>query len=227
MVQEADYGITDGAFNGAQGRFKGDENLLVKFFIKPRLMQTESKLAGRPIYKDTPYVQINVPGNKDAVIIRPATQLDRNRFAEHWRKFTAREDQTAAVGTPLAEWPGVGRSQVEELKFFNVQTVEQLISMSDTHSGSIMGFNGLKERAKAWLEASSTNAASQALIDAEERMAVMEATIARLTATEEAMVAEDHDADVIEEAPMLEAAPENGGDPVTQKPARRGRSKSS
>ena len=55
-------------------------------------------------------------------------------------------------GTPLAEWPLMSRSQVEELSFHHVKTVEQLIKMSDVQASKFMGMNDLRRKAKVWLE---------------------------------------------------------------------------
>jgi hypothetical protein len=165
-LQEAEYGITDLAMQGVQGRYVGDENLLVKFFTKPRFIQSKSNDAGRPIFEDTHYVQIMQPGNKDSIIIRPATSMDKNRFAEHYKKFLAREDQEAIEGTLLSEWMGVTRSQVEELKFLNIVTVEQLAAVTDSNAQNVMGISMLKTKAQAYLEKSKDEHTAQALGDA-------------------------------------------------------------
>ena len=187
-MQEADYGLTDAAFNQSSGnRFSGDEALLVRFYMAPRLDQTASTEQGRPIYKEVPYVEIMQPGNKENIINRPATNRDKQRFPEHFRKFQARQDQEeAAVGTPLIEWPALTRAQVEELKFFNIHTVEQLIAVSDAHSQKIMGVAALKQKAKNFLEASKVSATADALAEAN-------AKIAKLTARLEALETDDED----------------------------------
>ena len=128
-----------------------DESLLVRFIIKPRQDHAASKEAGRPVYKDTEYVEIRTPGSRDA-ICRPAGAGDIARFPKHYEAFKARVSQDVVSGTPLTEWPVISRSQAEELAFFNVKTVEQLIAMSDQNASQFMGINTLKAKAKAWLE---------------------------------------------------------------------------
>lgn len=132
-------------------RFIGDDHLLVKFFTHPKLMRQESEEAQRPIYKETPYIQIMTPGNKDSIIQRPARQMDKDRFPEHWKKFSAREEQTME-GTPLSEVSWVTRSQCEEMKWLNIMTVEQLAALSDTNSQGLMGIGPLKKKAVAYME---------------------------------------------------------------------------
>jgi hypothetical protein len=151
-LAEADYGMTELAMGGNQGRYMGDERLLVRFFVHPRLDRQLSASMERPMFEDVDYIQIMQPGNKDSIVIRPAMEMDKTRFAEHYRKYRARQDQDHIEGTLLEEWPQITRSQVEELKFFNIRTVEQLIGVSDSNAQSIMGFGALQASATAFLE---------------------------------------------------------------------------
>lgn len=166
-LQEADFGSTDLAMNHA--RTHGDETLLVKFYTAPRQSITKSKEMGRPIFEETTYIQIMTPGNKDHIVIRPATERDKQRFAEHYRKFTAREDQEAVEGTILEEWAAVSRSQVNELKHLNIRTVEQLANVSDSNGQGIMGVQVLKEKAIKWLSQAEKNATAEKMAALEEK----------------------------------------------------------
>lgn len=129
----------------------GDENLAVRFHYVQVQDKKRSDEEGRPIFKDLTFINIRFPGNKTSQPDREATEMDKKRFPNHYSKFLAREDQEAVDGTPLTEWPAITRSQVEELKFFNVLTVEHLANMSDANSGNIMGLNSLKQKAKTFL----------------------------------------------------------------------------
>lgn len=136
------------------GTSEADKTLLVKFFIKPRPDKEASKKQGRPIYKDVEYIDIKIPGNRNGGACRPATDHDKHqRFPEHYKRFKDRvEGADDNVGTPLAEWAPVSRSMAEELRFFNVYTVEQLASMADVHASKFMGLLPIREQAKTWLE---------------------------------------------------------------------------
>jgi uncharacterized coiled-coil protein SlyX len=131
---------------------EADKNLLVKFFLKPRKDETQSQAEGRPIFKDVEYVDIKIPGRRDAGACRPASDQDRKRFPDHYRAFKDRTDQEVTSGTPLVEWPQISRSQAEELAFFHVKTVEQLATMSDMQASKFMGLYGIREKAKDWLK---------------------------------------------------------------------------
>jgi hypothetical protein len=191
-MQEADMGMTNMAMGGNTNRYQGDENLLVRFYMHPTQDKTASQEEGRPIFKEVPYVHIMQPGNKESIIHRRATDMDKHRFAEHFRKFEARENQETMEGTPLAEWPGVTRSQAEELKFYNVLTVEQLVGMSDTNAQNFRGMGELRKRAKAFLDVAKENAGAEALAAAERRNAELEETMASMAKRLEALESDDN-----------------------------------
>lgn len=185
-LEEADFGITDMAFNRSAA--PGDEQLLVRFFPKPRENPEKTAAEGRPIFEDVDYIEIRVPGEREVRYCQPANKLDINRFPEHYRRYKQRMSQETTTGTPLAEWPGVTRSQVEELKFINVTTVEQLLSISDTNAQKFMGIRALQQKAKTYLDAAGGQAAANALAETQkqlaEQTALNESLLARLEALE-------------------------------------------
>jgi len=127
-----------------------DQKLLVKFYVKAVKDQGASKREGRPIFKETEYVDIRIPGSRDGAA-RPATHKDKERFHRHYQAFKNRIE-LPAEGTPLTEWAAIGRSLAEEMAFFNIKTVEQLADMNDNIAGQFMGAQKYKQQAKAWLE---------------------------------------------------------------------------
>jgi hypothetical protein len=155
--------------------------LLVKFYTAPKQNQTRSREEGRPIFEDATYIEIMQPGNKDSIIRRPATQRDKQRFAEHFRRYEARQAEDHVDGTLLSEWPAITRAQVEELKFLNVRTVEQLVAMSDSNAQGIMGIHLLKEKAAKFLDASKNAAQIERFEEIERRNAELEAKLEALT----------------------------------------------
>jgi len=138
---------------------------LVKFYTFAHHNHPKSKEAGRPIYEDIPYIKIMAPGNRDSVVERPARETDKHRFPQHWKNFQARENQDIVEGTPLSEWPAIQGSQVEELKFMHVVTLEQLVSMSDANAQNIRGIYALKEKAQRYLNSAKEGLASEALAE--------------------------------------------------------------
>ena len=192
-LEEADFGITDMAFNRSAA--PGDEQLLVRFFPKPRENPEKTAAEGRPIFEDVDYIEIRVPGEREVRYCQPANNIDIARFPDHYRRYKARMSQEATTGTPLAEWPGVTRSQVEELKFINVTTVEQLLSISDTNAQKFMGIRALQQKAKAYLDAAGGQAAANALEETRKQLAeqteLNKNLLARLEALEQGAGATD------------------------------------
>ncbi len=154
MLQEADYNITEAAMNLEQpnARFAGDDKLFVVFFMHPRRDEAKSVEEGRPMFKDEEYVRIMVPGDKDSIVIRPARDMDKQRFHKQYAAFTSGEGEFHE-GTPLKAWPMVTRGQVEELKYFGVHTVEQLADLADVHVQKFMAVGVLKQQAQAYIQA--------------------------------------------------------------------------
>lgn len=161
QLEEAGFNMTEDAI-GNIGRYAKDQNLYVRFFNHPKRDAEASVEAGRPIFHDTEYVSIMVPGDKTSIVERPADVRDRERFPKHYAAFK-NNDEEILDGTPLEAWPGLARSEVEELRYFNIRTVEQLANVSDVHAQKFLGINTLRRRAEAFLEASAGNAATEKL----------------------------------------------------------------
>lgn len=154
-----------------QGTAEADKALAVRFYIEAREDKAASLAEGRPIYTDREIIEIKIPGNRGGGACRVATRRDLDRFPDHYRMFKARIESGAEEkqsGTPLEEYPGVGRSQVEELKFFNVHTVEALASMTDANALAVRGWKTLKDNAAIWLELAGNSVAAKALKDENE-----------------------------------------------------------
>lgn len=183
-LQEADYGMTDMAL-GNNPRYAGDDRLLVRFYIGARKDDEKSAQEGRPIYKDAEYIRILMPGNKESIVARPVTEMDIARFRKQYEAWKANEKELVE-GTLLetvARDPllRLNPSQIEELRFFNISTVEQLANVPDVHAQKFMGINVMKTAAKRYLEASKDKAATTRL------QAELETRDNQIAALEEAM----------------------------------------
>lgn len=131
-----------------------DDKLHVKFFTRPRIDIEASSKANRPIYKDVPFVEIMVPGDKNNISLEEVWDLHKRRFPRHWEQFQAGlKDQV--VGTPLRVAPFLTDSHIEELAYFKIRTLEQLATLSDTHM-TFMGARELQQAAKKFLDRSKS-----------------------------------------------------------------------
>lgn len=182
MPEQAEFDVND--FTSDRSR-EADKALLVKFILKARQDQAATKREGRPIYRETEYIDIKIPGDRTGGICRPATDQDRARFPEHYRRFKQRvEGGDDNTGTPLSEWPLISRSMCEELAFFHVKTVEQLANMADTQVGKFMGLYAIRDKAKLWLKKAQDEKPlwemAEALKSRDQKIAELQAMVSEL-----------------------------------------------
>ena len=171
---------TDGAHAAFQNVEPQKHGLFAQFYMHPKQNAKETLLQGRPIYDETEYIRIMVPGDKASIVERPVRlgihpNSDNNKFSVEYSMFKQNKSQEV-TGTPLSEWPVMSRSQVLELEHFNVRTVEQLAGMADSHAQKFMGLNSLRELARRFMqhaEGSAPLGKMQAALD--ESANVMEA----------------------------------------------------
>jgi hypothetical protein len=140
-MQTAEFDVNDFA-----SREAGDKSVYVKFYIRPKENEVKSAEEGRPIYEDKEYVEIRTPGNQTNIVQRPVTDMDKRRFAAAYREFKSGNEEQI-IGTPLVEAPWITRSQVEELSYLRIRTVEQLANVGDDVCTRIPGLFKLKQRA--------------------------------------------------------------------------------
>lgn len=179
---------------GMSGQFQTQQpgQPIVKFRMHPVLNEQKSwgikdnsgavikEGEGRPIYDEEEFVTITIPGDRNDIIDRPVTDMDRKRFEPLYKAWKSGSGESSS-GTPLSAWPGISRSQVEELAFFSVRTVEELAEMADQHAQKFMGINQLRQRARDFLQAAKGNAHSEKLraevTEKDNRLATLETTV--------------------------------------------------
>lgn len=148
----------------------GDDSLFVVFYMGVMRNEDKSVSAGRPIFDDVECCRIIIPGDKNNVVDRPATDSDRRRFSKQYGMFKEglkEEDQLS--GTRLNEWPFLTRAQCEEFRYLGIRTVEQLAEVRDDIVSKVPGLVHLKANAAVWLGKAKTSAeaAKQAKVNAE------------------------------------------------------------
>jgi uncharacterized coiled-coil protein SlyX len=165
-----------------ESRFAGDERLFVQFFRKPQLQSGLSQQEGRAIYKEVDYIRIMVPGDKLSIVERPVDSIDERRFADRYAKWKAGAG-SAVEGTPLSSLPKMTPSKVEEYKFFNILTVEQLAEAADSVGQKFFSFQEDKRAAKAFIELAKGNAPIEKMnLELKERDAKIEEMQAQIEA---------------------------------------------
>ncbi len=184
MLNEADFGMTQMAFEESnRNGFDQDSKLFVSFYMRPHPDKAASAREGRPIFTPREYVTIMVPGDKTNVVNRPVQDLDRRRFSIKYAAFKS-GTKDVETGTPLESVAWLTREQVEELKFFNVRTLEHLAELADVHAQKFMGINQLRQRARDAIALAKEQAPALRLTaelrERDDRLAILEKRLAEM-----------------------------------------------
>lgn len=133
---------------------------------------------GKLVLKDVDYVKIYRSGSKDYVekiATEWLNECDRmaresppqwppdwaTAFRKAFQQWKAGQEVTP-IGFPIKHWPMVTRAQAENLMLARVYSVEELAEASEEVLSNLgLGGRALKERAKAWLEASKGNVSEE------------------------------------------------------------------
>ena len=147
-----------------QDRRGADARALVRFFIQPVKNEKKSAEEGRPIYEDREYCEIIVPGNKTNRPIKPVTEIVKKRFPQQYAKWKATgEGDYTGEGTPLTEVPWISRSQVEELAYWRIRSLEQLAGITDEICTKTIGLYELRRKAQLHIDAAAKIAPLESL----------------------------------------------------------------
>lgn len=152
----------DGNIQDFDNRYAGDAGVHARFYNMPVKDEAASAEAGRPMFVDKEFVEIVAAGNANNIIKRKATSEDKNRFRRQYELFKqGNEDQL--VGTHLNEVPWLTRSQVEELAYMKIRTLEALASVDDAMCAKVAGLYDLKKRASNHVQKAADAAPLEAL----------------------------------------------------------------
>lgn len=169
---------------------------------------------GKPLYRNVEVVEIRIPGDPTLKTRKRVTDVERKRFAEAYKLWKDGGDMSVIAGTPLSELPGVTKSFVDLLKVWEVSSIEQLASLTDSRAQAIGA--GVMQRvvqARDWVTRAKDGAGD---IQSARDLAEMKKLLDKLTARTEAAEREaeglklamkamrrNDDDDAEEEAPKL------------------------
>ena len=134
--------------------FAGDDRLWVRFEMVSVEDPEKSAEAGRTICVDVPHIEIRTPGDRDNVLYRQMSELDKQRFKKRFDEWLKTQVDEAHEGTPLSEVPVFKKREVEECRYMNIYPLEQLAGLSDAHVKKDRGLHGYREKAKNYLDVS-------------------------------------------------------------------------
>jgi hypothetical protein len=135
---------------------EGDKRLMVTFHRGFELNEAKSAEAGRQVHDDVDLITIRFPGQRDNMVAKVDYGYQQ-RFPTQWAQYKANKEQLGS-GTQLSEVPWLTPAQIADLHAANIRTVEQLANVPDSNGHAFMGFQGLKQRAQAFLDTAAGNA---------------------------------------------------------------------
>lgn len=171
MREAVDYDVKD--FEDPNAR----KGVYARFYLVPKQNEAKSAEQGMPVFEDKEYIELIAAGNSTNIIRRPVYEQDKRMYREEYKLFKE-GDSEQIVGTRLSEVPWITRSQVEELMYRKVRTLEGLAEVSD-HECNVPGMLELRRKAQAWLQTAKEAAPFTAM---QAEMEEMRKTIAALQA---------------------------------------------
>lgn len=162
---------SDDANTQFTGATNPDAALVVDFYTRPVQNMFETTKQGRPVFSDVIYVRIQIPGMKESIHDTPARMEHKQRFPIQWAFYENKTKGDAReIGTPLAEWPILTRSQAEEFRAMKFFTVESIANASDANIANLgmiggMSPHALRQKAQAFLKSAADSAFPQQLAE--------------------------------------------------------------
>jgi hypothetical protein len=149
----------------------------------------KTALEKRPIFEEKIFLKKLVPGDNTLTIDRPMREQDMEDFPVEWARYEQKKE-AAVPGTPIEVWNVISETQKAEFKALNIFTIDQFAQLSDIAGNRIMGFNDLRDKARAFIAAAEDSqmfdkirAETDEKLKAQDvEMAELRAMIAELTA---------------------------------------------
>jgi hypothetical protein len=143
----------------------------------------------RPIFEEKIFLKKLVPGDSTLVVDRPMREQDIDDFPIEWARFEQKKEQRVS-GTPIDVWSAISETQKAEFKALHIFTIDQFAQLADSVGNKIMGFNDLRDKARAFIAAAKDSAVfdkiraetDAKLAQQEEEMAQLRELVNQLTA---------------------------------------------
>ena len=143
----------------------------------------------RPIFEEKVFLKKLVPGDSTLVVDRPMREQDVEEYPIEWARFEQKKEQRVS-GTPIDVWSVLSETQKAEFKALHIFTIDQFAQLADSVGNKIMGFNDLRDKARAFIAAAKDSAVfdkiraetDAKLAQQEEEMAQLRELVNQLTA---------------------------------------------
>lgn len=143
---------------------------IAKFYTQSVKDEALTASRGRYASREIEMIRIIIPGDKHNVVERRIKPTDAVKYPREYEAFRKMED-FVPDGTLLSNWGLISRAQVDDLKYQNIYTVEQLSQISDENLPALgLGARKLRKHAEEFLKASETGRASAQLVEENSRL---------------------------------------------------------
>lgn len=147
-----DVTVSDASWRNEGFAEENKGRLFCFFYEKPVKNAFKSAQEERPVFEPRVFIKMLIPGdplmNKDTY----ATERDKEAYPVEYERFRQKKSNTPA-GCPIESWGQLSESQVMEFKALNIFTVEQFANLNDAAGMRIMGFNEMRLKARAFVNA--------------------------------------------------------------------------
>lgn len=143
---------------------------LAKFYSADVRDDAASAARGRYVGRKIDMVRVIIPGDKHNIVERRVREPDKARWPKAWEAYRKMED-FVPDGTLIDTWPMLSRAQVEDMKYNNIYTVEQLAELPDSNLSALgLGARMMRKHAQAFIEASKNGAVPAQLVSENEHL---------------------------------------------------------
>jgi hypothetical protein len=136
----------------------------------------------RPIFEERVFIKKLVPGDSTLVVDRPMRMQDMDDFPVEWARYEQKKEQKVS-GTPIDAWAAISDTQKAEFKALHIFTIDQFAQLADSAGNKIMGFNELRAKARAFIDAAQDSQLMDRIrAETDEKLQAQEVEMAKLRA---------------------------------------------
>jgi hypothetical protein len=158
--------------------FKTDDGSALRFYEEAEQNNAATERCGRPIFDQVLFVEVITPGSRESAPVficerKYAEEVgisepQRTGYFERYRKqidaYRSGTSNIDVTGTPLSAWPRMTVALVATAAAAGIFTIEGLAELPDANLTKFgPGARGLRDQAKAFVEAAAGNAPLEAL----------------------------------------------------------------
>ncbi len=113
-----------------------EKDTFARFYDRSVKTNEINPKTGVPIYKDVCYVEIRIKNNNTDIYDQPASEEKKARFPMEYRQYL-KEKENRSEGTALENFSFLTASQINTLKFHQIDTLEKLSALTPEQASDL------------------------------------------------------------------------------------------